>query len=1245
MLRKTPAIILAVMLCLLCLHPLAAAAQTGPSADDAQGAWHLVEIVDYENKEAAQKKDGEMQYDFRYARRQFQGKKSITIGQYDNIFGAKASWSEPPDVIRGGEMVTLQGEIAVTEDTYCVNIGGQASSRVLFTNPDWGPTSYVPLAGFYKQDDTLDGLYVSSEGILTEAGTFTAEAPRGREDGERIALRFLFSFSGEYMATDYVYEWRGASATAAPTPAPGAEAMELRGLVRSVENKPMPWMKLDAYVYYGQEQYDGSRQPDAIVESAADHEGRFCIPIDLGENITEPVGILLVGTLKCVVPYDGGYDAFYFVDMQDAFSRDNNQVSLSTWIAVNPADYPDATADQPLAVYRLLAFYHLGLDAWSFDIAPGRLMPDPVHHFSADPRQAGLLENYSALYTAACDAWLFGGVILNEAKSLSGAPVRIETRWTGAEAGGSSHFSGDDMCIRLSPTQSLRDDGSRYTVLHEFGHAFDYITNGNQLRAYAPYGPGNIPHGGYMNDSTSDSYIEGFATFYAGIVQDYRSYPNPRSLSFIELTDPGRYTVWGYGGKDEELAIATLLYNTHHLMNLSGASVRDYWSVLKADRADFYEYYTAIEAYLAAKSPRAARKLRQYALDSGLYRMPFGNGRYDPGEPFRDLPGGVDGQYDANELFADLMFGVDANSGWIDPARPLQAYDESALVAGQSSDASRQRKTIQPPASGYLYLSGEVTEYLLVDILPAGETGSRTLRATDGGRVLIGLPSQALKGKVRVSVPGGRIVYEGDLAALQRRQAENAGLAVPLDEARISAADLAPSGTAAIAAYGDVKASGVLAIPQMSRAELIRLADAYAGDASPEEVAAALVARPDDGERGFPTWVVIGVAAFVLLGGTLAVILVIRGKRKNAPAAPARTFGQPPTQPPPSPKSRLGLVAAITAAAVVAICAGSYFLFFAGEGTHTALQGPPAAASPAPAAVLPQQPTLTPGTEQASPLPEPIPSPPEPTPSSPEPLPSTTPETVAGQTVRVSIAYDSGEGVYTGEVKDGVPHGRGSFEMQKSDTGRLWSYEGQWENGAVTGEGVMHDGGYVYTGTFRDGLLHGLCKIEDNGTLRYTGMCRDGLLHGEGTLYTKGGGMLLFEGTFENDMLLESEADRKKRGETFKAECVPVDEPLYWACVDEDGALPYLVKVWGFPVAMGEQRASGTIIIGHFGMEEYPVCLLHRYSVGEPKMASTDWINAWGVVGGMYEYKDRDGNTISCLMVEVVYWDNEPEVS
>ncbi len=171
--------------------------------------------------------------------------------------------------------------------------------------------------------------------------------------------------------------------------------------------------------------------------------------------------------------------------------------------------------------------------------------------------------------------------------------------------------------------------------------------------------------------------------------------------------------------------------------------------------------------------------------------MPFGNGRYDPGEPFRDLPGGVDGQYDANELFADLMFGVDANSGWIDPARPW-AYDESALVAGQSSDASRQRKTIQPPASaGTLYLSGEVTEYLLVDILPAGETGSRAAPRTAAG-CSSACPARRSRARYGFRCPAAGSFTKGIWPRCNVARPKMPGLPVPLDEARISAADLAP---------------------------------------------------------------------------------------------------------------------------------------------------------------------------------------------------------------------------------------------------------------------------------------------------------------------------------------------------------------------------------------------------------------------------------------------------------------------
>jgi len=251
-------------------------------------------------------------------------------------------------------------------------------------------------------------------------------------------------------------------------------------------------------------------------------------------------------------------------------------------------------------------------------------------------------------------------------------------------------------------------------------------------------------------------------------------------------------------------------------------------------------------------------------------------------------------------------------------------------------------------------------------------------------------------------------------------------------------------------------------------------------------------------------------------------------------------------------------------------------------------------------------------------------------------------ETVVAQTITVSMEYDSGEGVYTGEVKDGVPNGQGSFEMVTSDNGLSWRYEGQWENGEITGEGVMMQDSLVFTGGFRGGLLNGSCEIMDNGVLRYKGICQDGKLHGAGTLYTKSG-MLLFEGEFDSDMLVENAAARQARGEAFMPECDDMDDLLYDGCMAEDNTLGYPVAVWGFPIAMGEQTGNGTIVIGHMGDDAYPVCLVYRYGVDETKMAWDDWINAWGVVIGTYEYEDANGSMVTCPMVEVVFWDNSME--
>ncbi len=60
-------------------------------------------------------------------------------------------------------------------------------------------------------------------------------------------------------------------------------------------------------------------------------------------------------------------------------------------------------------------------------------------------------------------------------------------------------------------------------------------------------------------------------------------------------------------------------------------------------------------------------------------------------------------------------------------------------------------------------------------------------------------------------------------------------------------------------------------------------------------------------------------------------------------------------------------------------------------------------------------------------------------------------------------------GTYTGDLKDGRPHGRGEWTHPD---GRV--YRGQFINGNIEGQGVMiFPGGIEYRGEFEDGLAHG----------------------------------------------------------------------------------------------------------------------------------------------------------------------------
>ncbi len=1266
--------------------------------------------------------------------------------------------------------------------------------------------------------------------------TFDFAMPVGTKDGAfSVQVGLSIDFNSESvgtLATRYTYRWVEVE------PEKEFSYIELAGLVLSAETKPMPWMKLEAKAYYGTDTYNESSQPDIVISGATDHKGRYSLRIPIPEDSEGPVGILLTGTLTCVWPYDGAADVFYFVDMHDEKSKENECLCIGSWFSVDPDDYPNSTENDPISLYRLLAFYDWGCDAWSIDMNTAAV--DIIVPYSSDLKALKQLQDYSTLYTAAFDAWFFGAAVLSEEDDLKEHKLRIEVCWPPTDELKVSHFNRNDYTVRLTSSDSRQDDESRFTILHEFGHAFDFITNSGAMRASAKMGVNDTNHGGYLNESTSDSFKEGFATFYAGSVQLYSGYKNPHILSWIDLGTPEKYNIWQVNGKHEELAIASLLYQTHFLID----DINSYWSLLNPDKDNFYEYFKDIEDYLNEHNSNGSQTLKNYAYVSGLFKMPFGNGTYDLGEPFQDINRNniwdsaeepytdinsnqvwdedepyqdIDGSGTRNvvdEPFGDLMFAT-YEDGKIDISKPLQDFDRSELVMGQSTDALRNRdaaqvsQTIQPAENSYLYLLGEPVEYVLVDILPDGEAGTRVLMGTADGRVLIGLPASGQTGKVMVSIPGGGTIFKGDLADLQQRFSDTTGQDVPLAEATVYANDLAPEGTQVSAAYGSTEASGVFTAPEISHQELIQLADGYNGDASIEQVIAELSDRvpidftqPKDEDSGvvadFPSEKTGGRLVYIIIGivlalGAVALALVVVlfhvRSRKRSPipvAAPyngsryctrcghsvppgnafCTTCGAPqpvPTygQPAPSPKKSPALLIIGIVAAVLMLAGSIYLLFFAGQKpTNAEVMGMPATneawteASQKPAAAVDyaatrdaadligvwegtleyteisgdwetftypvyegySQPFMLKITEGS-----PVPNwrqaimridggdatalsagfegrfleirgewescdvsisveydedrggfaglgqyiHPEkhavfdffmtlvdenvwdsadvPAVTASQPSPTQAAEMVSAQTITVSMAYDSGEGVYTGEVNsDGVPNGYGSFQMVSSDTGANWIYEGQWQNGEITGQGVMTQDDFVFTGSFISGLMDGYCEIMDDGILRYKGMCAGGKLHGQGTLYTSSG-MLLFEGVFENDMLVENAETRQARGAAFKPECDDMDEMLYDGCMAEDNTFGYPVAVWGFPVAMGEQTANGTIVIGHMGDNSYPVCLVYRYGTDETKMTWDDWINVWGVIAGTYEYVDADGLTMTCPMVEVVYWNNDQE--
>ena len=129
-------------------------------------------------------------------------------------------------------------------------------------------------------------------------------------------------------------------------------------------------------------------------------------------------------------------------------------------------------------------------------------------------------------------------------------------------------------------------------------------------------------------------------------------------------------------------------------------------------------------------------------------------------------------------------------------------------------------------------------------------------------------------------------------------------------------------------------------------------------------------------------------------------------------------------------------------------------------------------------------------------------------------------EVVANLEMVLHLPHADREGVYTGEMENGVPHGYGCFVREDETGENSWIYVGEFESGIFSGEGVtawLSQGGYD-SGTYQDAVIVSGVKRMDDERLRWEGKFNaDGTVEGKAYIY----GNLFFEGTFSNSTPIE----------------------------------------------------------------------------------------------------------------------------
>ncbi len=253
-----------------------------------------------------------------------------------------------------------------------------------------------------------------------------------------------------------------------------------------------------------------------------------------------------------------------------------------------------------------------------------------------------------------------------------------------------------------------------------------------------------------------------------------------------------------------------------------------------------------------------------------------------------------------------------------------------------------------------------------------------------------------------------------------------------------------------------------------------------------------------------------------------------------------------------------------------------------------------------------------------------------------EPAPTPLIEDAADLAITIFNPYTELEGLYTGKTADGIPEGNGSYIVKDEDGEIILSYEGAFSGGEMTGKGSLEFDGTVYTGSFEKGLITGEASLQQDGKLRYIGSFAEGKKNGMGKLYT-GTRELIYEGSFKDDRIDETETARIERGRAFAKSCSKLSVTVYNRAKKElESAIGKHIYVRGTVLLLDEEAEAEDIFVLYFnGDKNFPIAMRHTYSTAEEQTANKKIIYCYAIIEGKTTVK-INGKNVTLPLMELV---------